>query len=270
MSMAPNRRLKMKQWLTCLLDKRETPGIQWEDEHNRVFKINWKHGSRHGYAPDRDAFVFKKWAEYTGKFDSRSCPDPKRWKANFRCALNSLKDVRQLTGKYNRGAHAFRLYQFVNHSHIIRRQPIKTENILDFNSNCSFRVNKYPTIPAGSSPVFKKELSFYATCIKEEPICHSPEVLTPPHTPEDVISDTTTNQSCEPYLATYNNGITSFAFPGFEEPPDHDEIVNGLESFGKDIPLELLENCNTALVNFNEFEEFFLTAANEVTVVDAH
>lgn len=43
--------------------------------------------------------------------------EPKRWKANFRCALNSLSDVRevkQLT--QTRGKEPFKVYEFIDAS----------------------------------------------------------------------------------------------------------------------------------------------------------
>lgn len=41
-------------------------------------------------------------------------PDPKTWKANFRCALNSLSDIRELhEHSRKRGNNAFRVYKMV-------------------------------------------------------------------------------------------------------------------------------------------------------------
>lgn len=41
-------------------------------------------------------------------------PDPKTWKANFRCALNSLSDIRELhEHSRKRGNNAFRVYKMM-------------------------------------------------------------------------------------------------------------------------------------------------------------
>lgn len=40
--------------------------------------------------------------------------DPKRWKANFRCALNSLKDVQEVKDlSISKGQNAFRVYRML-------------------------------------------------------------------------------------------------------------------------------------------------------------
>lgn len=41
-------------------------------------------------------------------------PDPKTWKANFRCAMNSLPDIEEVKDKsIKRGSHAFRMYRML-------------------------------------------------------------------------------------------------------------------------------------------------------------
>ena len=62
----PVERQKMGPWLLGLLDTDEVPGLSWENKKEKTFKINWKHGSRHGYNANRDASLFEKYAELTG------------------------------------------------------------------------------------------------------------------------------------------------------------------------------------------------------------
>ena len=77
-----------------------------------VSSIPWKHGSRHGWSVD-DAALFQAWALYTGKYkEGRDIPDPRKWKTNFRCALNALPDIKETRGKScPRGKDAFKIYR---------------------------------------------------------------------------------------------------------------------------------------------------------------
>ncbi|KAL8579306.1 hypothetical protein ACOMHN_010890 [Nucella lapillus] len=50
----------------------------------------------------------------SGIYKDGDDPEPKRWKANFRCALHSLPDVRELTDPMERRGHnANRTYRFL-------------------------------------------------------------------------------------------------------------------------------------------------------------
>ena len=51
-------------------------------------------------------------------------PEPKRWKANFRCALHSLPDVKELTSPTDRkGRNASRTYRFLQPHEV--QPPVK-------------------------------------------------------------------------------------------------------------------------------------------------
>lgn len=42
-------------------------------------------------------------------------PDPKTWKANFRCAMNSLPDIEEVKDKsMKKGTNAFRVYKMLS------------------------------------------------------------------------------------------------------------------------------------------------------------
>ncbi len=44
-------------------------------------------------------------------------PDPKTWKANFRCAMNSLQDIEEVKDKsMKKGSNAFRMYRMLSSS----------------------------------------------------------------------------------------------------------------------------------------------------------
>ncbi|XP_067092027.1 interferon regulatory factor 1a isoform X1 [Osmerus mordax] len=105
-------RLRLRPWLEQQIQSGRYPGVSWLDQSTGVFQIPWKHAARHGWSIDRDASLFRSWAMYTGKYiPGRDKPDPKTWKANFRCALNSLPDVSELREQsLKKGSLASRVY----------------------------------------------------------------------------------------------------------------------------------------------------------------
>lgn len=117
-----------------------------------MFSIPWKHAARHGWELDKDASLFKLWAIhtgerarvctltvsrgrsffflfgwikmltkrllffpfFTGKYVEGQACDPKTWKANFRCAMNSLPDVEEVKDKsINKGHQAMRVFRLL-------------------------------------------------------------------------------------------------------------------------------------------------------------
>ncbi|KAJ8393278.1 hypothetical protein AAFF_G00063500, partial [Aldrovandia affinis] len=108
-------RLRMRPWLEEQIHSGKYPGVTWLDEKAGIFQIPWKHAARHGWNIDKDATLFRNWAMHTGRYKpSTDKPDPKTWKANFRCALNSLPDVKELHDKsIKKGNDAFRVYMIL-------------------------------------------------------------------------------------------------------------------------------------------------------------
>uniref|UniRef100_A0A3Q2YME1 Interferon regulatory factor 1a n=1 Tax=Hippocampus comes TaxID=109280 RepID=A0A3Q2YME1_HIPCM len=113
--MQPAGRLRLRMWLEEQIESGKYPGVCWIDKSEQVFQIPWKHAARHGWNIDRDATLFRSWAEHTGRYrPGQHKADPKTWKANFRCALNSLPDVRELREHSNkRGSDAYRVYKML-------------------------------------------------------------------------------------------------------------------------------------------------------------
>ncbi|KAK1792664.1 hypothetical protein P4O66_012599, partial [Electrophorus voltai] len=93
----------------------------------KVFQIPWKHAARHGWNIDKDATLFRNWAIHTGRYKPGvDKPDPKTWKANFRCALNSLPDVQELRDKsIKKGHNAYRVYILLPNSKAPKRRKGK-------------------------------------------------------------------------------------------------------------------------------------------------
>lgn len=110
----PVSRMRMRPWLEAMIESRSFSGLRWLDEEKRQFSIPWKHAARHGWEMDKDASLFKEWAIHTGKYTSDQEADPKTWKANFRCALNSLPDIEEVKDKsVNKGHQAVRVYRLL-------------------------------------------------------------------------------------------------------------------------------------------------------------
>lgn len=84
---------KMKNWIIQQVNSGKFPGLEWVNKEKTKFKVPWRHAKKKGYNRERDAALFKEWAIFTGKSAKHS--DPTVWKINFRCALNSLKDIRE-------------------------------------------------------------------------------------------------------------------------------------------------------------------------------
>jgi Interferon regulatory factor transcription factor len=64
------------------------------------------------------------FVDFTGKYAESQADEPKRWKANFRCALNSLPDVREVKNAgQTRGNSPFKVYELseeVNRKNTLR------------------------------------------------------------------------------------------------------------------------------------------------------
>ncbi|XP_029354107.1 interferon regulatory factor 1-like [Echeneis naucrates] len=117
-------RLRLRPWLEEQIQSGKYPGVSWLDQSAQVFQIPWTHAARHGWSIDRDATLFRSWAIYTGRYrPGKDKPDPKTWKANFRCALNSLPDICELQEhSRKRGSNAYRVYRMLPSTQTHRRR----------------------------------------------------------------------------------------------------------------------------------------------------
>ncbi|XP_029297382.1 interferon regulatory factor 2 [Cottoperca gobio] len=114
----PVERMRMRPWLEEQIDSCQIPGLRWVNKEKRIFQIPWMHAARHGWDLEKDAPLFMRWAIHTGKFQlGTDRPDPKTWKANFRCAMNSLPDIEEVKDKsIKKGTNAFRVYKMLSSS----------------------------------------------------------------------------------------------------------------------------------------------------------
>lgn len=126
----PVTRMRMRPWLEQMIDSNTILGLKWVDKDKTMFSIPWKHAARHGWELDKDACLFKEWAKHTGKYvEGQSC-DPKTWKANFRCAMNSLPDIEEVRDKsINKGHQAMRVFRMLPASPKSRDKRSKAKDL---------------------------------------------------------------------------------------------------------------------------------------------
>lgn len=105
------KRLRFRDWLIDRLNTKEIEGVQWIDRERGLFTIPWVHGSHQRWNIN-DVEIFRQWAIYSGKYEpSRDTPDPRKWKTNFRCTLNALRDFKEVrNGSSSRGPRRFKIY----------------------------------------------------------------------------------------------------------------------------------------------------------------
>ena len=67
----------------------------------------------------------------SGKYYEGDKPDPKRWKANFRCALNSLQDVDEDKAQgVRKGNNAFKVYRFLDEKKLKKQKSAAGNHII--------------------------------------------------------------------------------------------------------------------------------------------
>ncbi|TGZ59113.1 hypothetical protein CRM22_009274 [Opisthorchis felineus] len=108
-------RVRLRPWLESRLDQGWIDGLSWIDKEKGIFKIPWKHHSKHTWT-EEDAAIFKDWAVVTGRFrPGVDEPDWPMWKTRLRCALNKAPDIQEV--KQHHDLHCdepFKVYRFIS------------------------------------------------------------------------------------------------------------------------------------------------------------
>uniref|UniRef100_A0A8C1UQY5 Interferon regulatory factor n=1 Tax=Cyprinus carpio TaxID=7962 RepID=A0A8C1UQY5_CYPCA len=180
----PVSRMRMRPWLESRIDSNTIAGLVWVNKEEKMFSIPWKHAARHGWEVDKDACLFKQWAIHTGKYkEGFTAPDPKTWKANFRCAMNSLPDIEEVKDKsINKGCGAVRVYRMLPavtkkkvkrcKSRDSRKRKVKTEETdahemhteMTQENTIDSTVNLSTVSPSNDTPAYEVEI---ANCPEE-------------------------------------------------------------------------------------------------------
>ncbi|XP_023686473.1 interferon regulatory factor 2-like [Paramormyrops kingsleyae] len=123
----PVERMRMRPWLEEQINQGLIQGLKWVNREKKIFQIPWMHAARHGWDVEKDAPLFRNWAIHTGKYQPGiDKPDPKTWKANFRCAMNSLPDIEEVKDRsMKKGTNAFRVYRMLMESERPKRKGKK-------------------------------------------------------------------------------------------------------------------------------------------------
>ena len=62
----PVERQRMRPWLIEHLDRNDIPGLAWQNQLEKSFRISWKHAANQGFSMEKDTNLFERWAIHTG------------------------------------------------------------------------------------------------------------------------------------------------------------------------------------------------------------
>ena len=111
----PNRK-RFPAWLRELVDSGEVNGVYWLDEDKTKFRVPWTRVDSPDFNLARDAMLFQRWAEFTGRYREGERTDPSVWKTRFRCAIRKMTEIEELRTANNldeaNGEQPFRVFKF--------------------------------------------------------------------------------------------------------------------------------------------------------------
>ncbi|KAM3173419.1 hypothetical protein ACTXT7_012548 [Hymenolepis weldensis] len=115
-------RIRLRTWLESRLNEGWIDGLCWIDQSKGIFRIPWKHHSKHTWT-EQDAAIFKDWAVVTGRYrEGIDEPDWPMWKTRLRCALNKAPDIQEVKQRHNLHCdEPFKVYRFISKSESLWR-----------------------------------------------------------------------------------------------------------------------------------------------------
>ncbi|KAL0994548.1 hypothetical protein UPYG_G00123820 [Umbra pygmaea] len=263
----PVSRMRLRPWLEEKIESNTINGLVWVDKDQKIFSIPWKHAARHGWDLNKDACLFKQWAVHTGKFiQGETTPDPKTWKANFRCAMNSLPDIEEVKDKsVNRGCGAVRVYRMLN----ISTKPVSKKS----KAKDSKRKNKGSKIKSEEMDYSKTQEMDYSRTQSTE-ACSPQTNLQEELKTQECTVDSTGTRDFTPYEAEVPEFSTSIEigpdstnsyFPSFQVSPDHstdyedsldmnEETLIGITQHWEQLELQGITNGNNEVGTADSYQ----------------
>ena len=114
-------RQRLRPWLEDRINSEKVPGLRWRDKEKKEFRVSWKHAGKPDFDVEKDAMLFKLWAEHTGKYRQGESADPSTWKTRFRCALHKMPDVEEIRVPHSLDAkEPYRVFRFKDKGEIVR------------------------------------------------------------------------------------------------------------------------------------------------------
>lgn len=109
-------RKRFPKWLRELVDKQEVNGVYWLDKEKTTFRVPWTRVDSPDFDLHRDAMLFQRWAEFTGRYRIGERTDPSVWKTRFRCAIRKMSEIEEIKMENNlddtNGQQPFRVFRF--------------------------------------------------------------------------------------------------------------------------------------------------------------
>ncbi|CAH8450414.1 unnamed protein product [Schistosoma rodhaini] len=148
-------RVRLRPWLESRLNDGWIEGLKWIDREKGIFRIPWKHHSKHTWTED-DAAIFKDWAVVTGRYrEGIDTPDWPMWKTRLRCALNKAPDIQEVKQRHNLHCEEpFKVYRFVSKTESLwRANAIRNASMIFDGIQAGCRFTSWSGMNSASSPV---------------------------------------------------------------------------------------------------------------------
>ncbi|CAH8443183.1 unnamed protein product [Schistosoma turkestanicum] len=148
-------RVRLRPWLESRLNDGWIEGLKWVDREKGIFRIPWKHHSKHTWTED-DAAIFKDWAVVTGRYrEGIDTPDWPMWKTRLRCALNKAPDIQEVKQRHNLHCEEpFKVYRFVSKTESLwRANAIRNASMIFDGIQAECRYGSWSGPNANSSPM---------------------------------------------------------------------------------------------------------------------